>query len=219
MFFFFFFLMIRRPPRSTLFPYTTLFRSPPPPPPRPPRPRRRRRGPAALRCTSRTNVRPGAPVRGSSASTIRRGPGSEPVPPPVRVDKPVDGTGAGCEPAASRKLRRSGLPNVIGVLHRRAHIGPAVGGPLRSRSACHDMEPGTVEAAAARVRRGRCVVCAGVVARRRLHPVVGGLPGAAARGVVAAARQRPARRRLRRCQCRRIPARTPAVQLVSAVVG
>src|SRR2546422_11363951 len=27
-FFIFFFLMIRRPPRSTLFPYTTLFRSP-----------------------------------------------------------------------------------------------------------------------------------------------------------------------------------------------
>src|SRR2546427_5617274 len=27
-FWFFFFLMIRRPPRSTLFPYTTLFRSP-----------------------------------------------------------------------------------------------------------------------------------------------------------------------------------------------
>src|SRR5258705_2435632 len=37
---FFFFLMIRRPPSSTLFPYTTLFRSPIPPigqidPPRP----------------------------------------------------------------------------------------------------------------------------------------------------------------------------------------
>src|SRR6185437_17077115 len=32
--FFFFFLMIRRPPRSTLFPYTTLFRSPPRPPQR-----------------------------------------------------------------------------------------------------------------------------------------------------------------------------------------
>src|SRR6266700_8084883 len=36
---FFFFLMIRRPPRSTLFPYTTLFRSPcwhrPPWPPGP----------------------------------------------------------------------------------------------------------------------------------------------------------------------------------------
>src|SRR5947208_15767583 len=29
---FFFFLMIRRPPRSTLFPYTTLFRSPSDPP-------------------------------------------------------------------------------------------------------------------------------------------------------------------------------------------
>src|SRR5215216_7563869 len=36
-FVFFFFLMIRRPPRSTLFPYTTLFRSPP-------APRRRARG-------------------------------------------------------------------------------------------------------------------------------------------------------------------------------
>src|SRR6266852_6877649 len=34
--FFFFFLMIRRPPRSTLFPYTTLFRSP-----RPSRPQHR----------------------------------------------------------------------------------------------------------------------------------------------------------------------------------
>src|SRR5215203_6626074 len=31
LFFCFFFLMIRRPPRSTLFPYTTLFRSPPQP--------------------------------------------------------------------------------------------------------------------------------------------------------------------------------------------
>src|SRR5258708_37536569 len=31
--FIFFFLMIRRPPRSTLFPYTTLFRSPLPPMP------------------------------------------------------------------------------------------------------------------------------------------------------------------------------------------
>src|SRR2546422_8439741 len=35
----FFFLMIRRPPRSTLFPYTTLFRSP-----GRPRPRAARRG-------------------------------------------------------------------------------------------------------------------------------------------------------------------------------
>src|SRR5438309_8392099 len=41
----FFFLMIRRPPRSTLFPYTTLFRSPcagAAPPTRPPRLGRRR---------------------------------------------------------------------------------------------------------------------------------------------------------------------------------
>src|SRR6266576_6522954 len=30
-YFYIFFLMIRRPPRSTLFPYTTLFRSPPRP--------------------------------------------------------------------------------------------------------------------------------------------------------------------------------------------
>src|SRR5215203_7020096 len=36
-FLFFFFLMIRRPPRSTLFPYTTLFRSPRSAPPRPAR--------------------------------------------------------------------------------------------------------------------------------------------------------------------------------------
>src|SRR2546426_10798244 len=39
---FFFFLMIRRPPRSTLFPYTTLFRSPRPP--RPASPTRRPTG-------------------------------------------------------------------------------------------------------------------------------------------------------------------------------
>src|SRR2546430_12349529 len=35
-FLFFFFLMIRRPPRSTLFPYTTLFRSPRSSPPEQP---------------------------------------------------------------------------------------------------------------------------------------------------------------------------------------
>src|SRR3989337_410177 len=46
----FFFLMIRRPPRSTLFPYTTLFRSPgtrPAPRPLPPRPRSPRPRPSA----------------------------------------------------------------------------------------------------------------------------------------------------------------------------
>src|SRR5690349_25140149 len=36
--FFFLFILLRRPPRSTLFPYTTLFRSPPLPRPRRPAP-------------------------------------------------------------------------------------------------------------------------------------------------------------------------------------
>src|SRR6266481_7128167 len=76
---FFFFLMIRRPPRSTLFPYTTLFRSPPPvrpppvqtrlPPRRPPHCRRvakspRRRATQALRpsrpCRERREPLPSA---------------------------------------------------------------------------------------------------------------------------------------------------------------
>src|SRR6266702_5781261 len=53
---FLFFLMIRRPPRSTLFPYTTLFRSPPRPPPGP-RCRRavRRPRPGADRKSTRLN--------------------------------------------------------------------------------------------------------------------------------------------------------------------
>src|SRR5712675_3811791 len=45
-FFFFFFLMIRRPPRSTLFPYTTLFRSPFPAPSYPDHPLARSEGDA-----------------------------------------------------------------------------------------------------------------------------------------------------------------------------
>src|SRR2546429_10020687 len=49
-FFFFFFLMIRRPPRSTLFPYTTLFRSP----------RRLRR---AVKATMRFETKPGETLR------------------------------------------------------------------------------------------------------------------------------------------------------------
>src|SRR6266545_5919944 len=54
-YFFFFFLMIRRPPRSTLFPYTTLFRSPPARkswPARPPAGRHRRPAPGSLRVRS-----------------------------------------------------------------------------------------------------------------------------------------------------------------------
>src|SRR5436190_15613228 len=50
----FFFLMIRRPPRSTLFPYTTLFRSP--------RPRRT--------CPDRT----GRCLRGTPSWRLRSGP-------------------------------------------------------------------------------------------------------------------------------------------------
>src|SRR6185503_20337325 len=46
-----FFLMIRRPPRSTLFPYTTLFRSPPT------RVHRTLHGPLGHSCTGRTERR------------------------------------------------------------------------------------------------------------------------------------------------------------------
>src|SRR5260221_3956441 len=49
---FFFFLMIRRPPRSTLFPYTTLFRSPCSPDPS---------APGAAPRTSRAPASPAAP--------------------------------------------------------------------------------------------------------------------------------------------------------------
>src|SRR5438034_11452291 len=61
---FVFFLIIRRPPRSTLFPYTTLFRSPvrrqalPPPSARPrhlPRPRPAPRPPAEERSEEHTS--------------------------------------------------------------------------------------------------------------------------------------------------------------------
>src|SRR2546430_12212761 len=51
--------MIRRPPRSTLFPYTTLFRSPPAP-----RPARRRRRPATTAGPggSRSDALSGEPI-------------------------------------------------------------------------------------------------------------------------------------------------------------
>src|SRR2546430_3480407 len=55
---FFFFLMIRRPPRSTLFPYTTLFRSPAGDGPRAPAPLHalRPRGEPQHRCLARRAV-------------------------------------------------------------------------------------------------------------------------------------------------------------------
>src|SRR3712207_7215001 len=56
----FFFLMIRRPPRSTLFPYTTLSRSPPARKPRPRPPasaKRRRRTPTPAACGGGSRAR------------------------------------------------------------------------------------------------------------------------------------------------------------------
>src|ERR1043165_6410585 len=69
----FFFLMIRRPPRSTLFPYTTLFRSPASPESSAPRTRTRTAAP-----TARPRARACAPRRTrswrrSSRSAPRRG--------------------------------------------------------------------------------------------------------------------------------------------------
>src|SRR6266566_8039552 len=91
-FLFFFFLMIRRPPRSTLFPYTTLFRSP-------------GRGDAARERLARPLSAVGssatAPGEGRQALLRKR---NEPVEPPaeravVRADGAVrargDGDGAG----------------------------------------------------------------------------------------------------------------------------
>src|SRR3712207_8788873 len=70
--FVFFFLMIRRPPRSTLFPYTTLFRSPRRlrgryprrrrPGPRPPRRAPLGGRPRATRTARATQPRPCAPL-------------------------------------------------------------------------------------------------------------------------------------------------------------
>src|SRR3712207_9078145 len=71
-YYFLFFLMIRRPPRSTLFPYTTLFRSPP-----------TRRGRAASRGTrNRATARPerGAAPWGRSRTPRPRRRGSLPRP-------------------------------------------------------------------------------------------------------------------------------------------
>src|SRR5258708_13704243 len=67
---FFFFLMIRRPPRSTLFPYTTLFRSP----------SARRRG--ACPAWARSGARP------STAPTVPRCSGTRPrTGPPGRSEE------------------------------------------------------------------------------------------------------------------------------------
>src|SRR2546425_3766816 len=59
--------MIRRPPRSTLFPYTTLFRSPAP------RPQADRRAPARVPCTEHA---PSAPPPSIRTGRLRAGPSS-----------------------------------------------------------------------------------------------------------------------------------------------
>src|SRR5688572_33229353 len=66
----FFFLLIRRPPRSTLFPYTTLFRSPARPAPRRSLEDRRRAPPAP-----RLARRRGRAARPASAAGPRRSAG------------------------------------------------------------------------------------------------------------------------------------------------
>src|SRR3712207_7906345 len=74
----FFFLMIRRPPRSTLFPYTTLFRSPQRPKASPKTTRgqpstfertRGKKGVGRSRFTSRPAPRAPAKIRGGGATT------------------------------------------------------------------------------------------------------------------------------------------------------
>src|SRR2546425_8769872 len=67
---FFFFLMIRRPPRSTLFPYTTLFRSPP------------------TRWPSRYVTRPGTPTTTEFGGTSR----TTTEPAPIRLPRSEEHT-------------------------------------------------------------------------------------------------------------------------------
>src|SRR6476661_9882537 len=84
-FFFFFFLMIRRPPRSTLFPYTTLFRSP------------RRRAGGVARRPGRGARRRRARTRRGDGRDARRGeqPGSRHVHGFPRDDGAAGGARAG----------------------------------------------------------------------------------------------------------------------------
>src|SRR2546426_12452843 len=82
--------MIRRPPRSTLFPYTTLFRSPPPP---------ARQPPAYLTFASLTAL--GLP----NATTTRHCPGVASFAEPISAANPVSPFNAD----AIRTLRVAGL--------------------------------------------------------------------------------------------------------------
>src|SRR2546425_10100297 len=100
-FFFFFFLMIRRPPRSTLFPYTTLFRSP------------RGVGDAALAREGRGGPRRRPRRSGRDRRVVLRRAGRAPRDDPLRVrhaDQRRLGYGAPREAPARLRHGRRGEP-------------------------------------------------------------------------------------------------------------
>src|SRR5215467_10799315 len=103
--FFFFFLMIRRPPRSTLFPYTTLFRSPGA---RPGPPRRQAVQPDAHDRRGSEGVRPGP---GAAPSRARRG-GADHLAGPVPGHPRLRGAGAVYGPARGGHPRRRLRPGL-----------------------------------------------------------------------------------------------------------
>src|SRR2546427_3108429 len=94
---FFFFLMIRRPPRSTLFPYTTLFRSPPQP----------RSLASPWRRPVRARVQHGVPDQPPAVAHHLEGPPRDPA---VRVlHVPAASAGGSAGAAAGRLDRPVGL--------------------------------------------------------------------------------------------------------------
>src|SRR6266498_2747918 len=120
----FFFLMIRRPPRSTLFPYTTLFRSPPnKQDSRQSVPiRAHTAGTIAGRPVSAGDRAPAGPAahpcrpRGISPATRRRSCGAAPArrlhPPDERLPQPDPPPGSAapqgsCDPACGHRFRHS----------------------------------------------------------------------------------------------------------------
>src|SRR6266511_2451424 len=110
--FFFFFLMIRRPPRSTLFPYTTLFRSPTPPAPR---------RPAQATADPRAS-------RPETAASTRTGPAS----PPAETRSAASSCGPPAQSDRARTKARS---------HVAAEAAAAPPPPQRSRPAGHAPPP------------------------------------------------------------------------------
>src|SRR5256885_17271486 len=113
---FFFFLMIRRPPRSTLFPYTTLFRSP-----RLGRLAGRRRGHART-CAGRGRAGAGAPPQagGAAAAATVAAAAAAAIPTAGAIESAFEV--AGTKPAACRihGQRRRRQPALRGRLGRHA---------------------------------------------------------------------------------------------------